>query len=304
MICSLKTSIKYFFVLNLIACGTQPDRSEVENKMLHTEEFEEAKQAVHEDLIKEEIQFTLLELPAPSEIPYLLMASGAVYDVSIINTLEKADQYRLTQEKVALNLGIYATDVGYLCTYQQLQEALYYLEECRNLSDYIGVTSAFDIELINTSKDHISSTDTLAMVIDKAIRNASETLRTQQRIETSLMLLAGGFIEGLYLSTTLLEKYPEEALTKENVSLIHSHIIRLILEQEPALDNIIEMLHTVEPTDPIIQLIDELKDLQISYQQIAFPKNIQIGDPEYRLTDELLSPITEKVKEIRTEIVS
>ena len=95
------------------------------------DEFESAQAEV-----SEQIDRVVHELPPPSEVPLLLQQVGADFNSAVANDVSKVKSYQ-TNEKAALNLGIYATDVGYFASYEQVQDALKYME--RSSHDHLPV---------------------------------------------------------------------------------------------------------------------------------------------------------------------
>src|SRR6187549_1167589 len=92
-------------IAGLSACGN----SSKENS---SDEFKDA-----EESLKDQVEDIVYNLPSPSEIPYLLESTGAEFNQSLVSDNKKADQYLTRSDKAALNLGVYATDIGYLSTY-------------------------------------------------------------------------------------------------------------------------------------------------------------------------------------------
>src|SRR5688500_9999814 len=80
-----------------------------EDKDQNSEEFDEANES-----LKHQIEEVAYNIPPPSEIPYLLQATGAEFNPGLVNSREKVDQYTSHNDKAALNLGVYAADIGYL----------------------------------------------------------------------------------------------------------------------------------------------------------------------------------------------
>ena len=96
---NLRQPIRYFFSVLfaaiLASCATQ---SEDKNK--NSEEFDEANES-----LKEQVELLLNNMPSPTEIPYLLQATGAEFNQSLLNPRGNVDQYTTRSDKSALNLG-------------------------------------------------------------------------------------------------------------------------------------------------------------------------------------------------------
>jgi len=135
------------FLYSMSSCG--PDKKTDENA---SKEFSEAEQE-----LSKKIESVIHEMPPPSQVPFILEATGADYNESLVNSLDKVDSYKSTNQKSALNLGIYATDIGYLSSYNKTQEALNYLNASKGIADQLGITGAFDVELMKRFESNLGS---------------------------------------------------------------------------------------------------------------------------------------------------
>ena len=115
----------YFFLCVLLAAGLASCGSSSDDKNKNSDEFDEASET-----LKEQIEEVVYNIPSPSEIPYLLQATGAEFNETLVNPRSKADQYTTRNDKAALNLGVYVADIGYLTSYDKTQDAIDYLSAC------------------------------------------------------------------------------------------------------------------------------------------------------------------------------
>src|SRR5215204_2216182 len=157
--------LSVFIVVGLSSCGS----SSSENK--NSKEFKEA-----EGSLQEQIQDVIYNIPSPTEIPYLLQATGAEYNESLVNPRSKVDQYASRTDKAALNLGIYAADIGYLSSYEKTQEAIDYLNSTKTLADNLGIIGSFDVEILQKFEANISNKDSLTHLLDRTIKKAENYL--------------------------------------------------------------------------------------------------------------------------------
>ena len=280
-------------LIGMISCGG----GETQNEDNAADEFSAAQSE-----LQNKITTVIKEMPPPSEIPFLLEATGADYNEVLINDIEKADSYRSTSHNAALNLGIYAADIGYLSSYDKTQEALNFLTKSKDLADYLGVTGAFDLQLIQRFEDNLGTRDSLAAIIDESIGNTNKYLQGDDRTKVAVLVLAGSFVEGLYISTGLVNSYPKDLLPDDARSLILTPVIRLVLEQEKPLADLITMLASLGEDVQIKGLIDDLEQLKTSYEELNIQEQISQNRADLLLTDETLTDITSKVNQIRTGI--
>jgi hypothetical protein len=160
--------VMLFSIGILISCGESS-----ENNQDDSAEFDAAKES-----LKKNIEGVIYNIPSPAELPYLLQATGADFNTSLINSKESADSYMSTYDKAAMNLGIYAADIGYLSSYEQTQEALDYLQIAKRLADHLDVVNAVDQVVMERFESNIDEKDSLYKIINGAIDNVDQYLKT------------------------------------------------------------------------------------------------------------------------------
>lgn len=285
------------FGLFLYSCnGSQQTEEETSS-----EEFEEAQEEQSD--LEGQIKEVVYDIPSPSEIPYLLEATGAEYDASLINDISKVDQYSNLNDKAALNLGVYSSDIGYLSSYDKVQEALTYMSEVKTLADNLGVSGALDAEILKRFESNLSNKDSLAYLLNASINQVENFLQDDRRNKLAALVLAGSLTEGLYISTQLIENYPKDILPDDARNLILTPLMRVVLEQEKAVEDLHNLLKSVEQTDPVATLVKDLEELNQSYDELNIEEQIRNNRADLVLTNETLSNITQKVAEMRSFVV-
>jgi hypothetical protein len=285
-------SFSALIAISLASCG--PSSSDKEK---NSTEFEAAKEN-----LPDQIEGLMDNMPSPSEIPYLLQATGAEFNESLLNPRSKADQYSSRTDKAALNLGVYAADIGYLASYDKAQEAIDYLESAKNLADGLGVIGSFDMEVLKQFEDNISKKDSLSRLLDRTIKKTELFLNDDNRNKLSALVITGSFIEGLYISTGLVKSYPKDLLPTDAKNLVLTPIIRVILEQKKSVSELIKMLGVVEQTEPVTSLAAELKALETEYAALNIEEQIKNNTASLVLTDKNLVQITTIVEKMRKSI--
>jgi hypothetical protein len=279
--------------MGLWSCGGSK-----EDKGQNAEEFAKA-----EESLKGEVEDVLGNLPSPSEIPYLLQATGAEFNQSLLNDRKKVDQYGTVKDKAALNLGVYTTDIGYLSSYDKTQEAIDYLNSAKRLADYLGVVGTFDMDVLKKFEANIANKDSLAKILDMAVQRTDTYLQDDSRNKLAALLLTGSFVEGLYISTGLIKTYPKDLLPDDARNLVLTPLMRIILQQEESVNEVVKMLGKVEQTEPVLSLLTDLTALQASYRSLDIEEKIKNNQSNLVLTDSNLTEITSAVEKIRKSIV-
>ncbi len=277
--------------IGLWSCGSSSKEGN------NSDEFKEA-----EESLQEQIQDLVYNIPSPTEIPYLLEATGAEYNQSLINSRTKVDQYGTRSEKAALNLGVYAADIGYLSSYGKTQEAIDYLNSCKTLADNLGVIGSFDVTVLQQFESNIGNKDSLAYIINRSIQRTDDYLKDDSRNKLAALMLTGSFIEGLYISTGLIKTYPTTLLPDDARNLILTPLMRVILEQEKSVDELLKMLTNIDQEEPITGLVSDLTSLQASYRALNIEEQIKNNRADLVLTDKNLAEIAAAVEKIRNSI--
>ncbi len=142
------------------------------------------------------------QMPSPIEMAILVKHSGGQYNASLLNPVQNIDRY-VTTGKKTMNLGVYSADVGYTSLYKQTQETIFYLNNVRKLSDAIGLSEAFDKSVFERVEANIEHRDSLLYILSGAYDVGNEYLKNNDRMNTSVLMLAGGWVETMYLAAHL-----------------------------------------------------------------------------------------------------
>jgi hypothetical protein len=288
----------YFLISAQVTFGLMSCGSSSSDKVNNSDEFKEAQK----ESLKQQIEDVVYNIPSPTEIPYLLQATGADFNPNLVNARTKVDQYASRHDKAALNLGVYAADVGYLASYEKTQEAISHLNTCKTLAENLGVIGAFDVEILRQFESNISNKDSLSIVLDRTIKKTENFLKDDNRNKLAALVIAGSFIEGLYISTGLVKSYPKDILPDDKRNLILTPLMQVILQQKKSVSELTKMMTSVEQTDPIVGMIDDLKRLETAYANLNIEEQIKNNKANLVLTDKNLVEITNIVEKVRKNI--
>ena len=288
----------YFLMSAQVTFGLMSCGSSTSDKVNNSDEFQEAQK----ESLKQQIVDVADNIPSPTEIPYLLQGTGADFNESLVNNRNKVDQYASRHDKAALNLGVYAADVGYLASYDKTQEAINYLNNCKTLADNLGVIGAFDMELLRKFESNIGNKDSLSFLLDRTLKRTGEFLQDDNRNRLAALVLTGSFMEGLYISTGLIKSYPKDLLADDQRNLVLTPIIQITLQQKKSVSELTKMLSTVEQTGPIQGMVEDLKRLETAYANLNIEDQIKNNKANLVLSDKNLVEITEIVEKVRKDI--
>ncbi len=287
----------YFLIIATLALGLVSCVSSNEDNGESSKEFDEA-----DESLKNQIDELVYKIPPPSEIPYMLQASGAEFNQDLVNSREKVDQYTNRSDKAAQNLGVYAADIGYLTSYDKTQESIDYLTACKTLSDDLGLIGTFDAELLQKFEENISNKDSLTRFLDRTIKKSETFLKDGSRNKLSSLVIAGSFIEGLYISTGLIKSYPKNILPEDSRNLILTPLMSVVLKQKSSVSEMVKMLSAAEQTETVATMVQDLKTLEQTYKELNIEEQIKKNRADLVLSDKNLEGITILVEKIRKNI--
>jgi hypothetical protein len=291
-----KQPISFFFSV-LLAAGLASCASSSEDKSKNSDDFDEANKS-----LKNQIEEVVYNIPSPSEIPYLLQATGAEFNETLLHNRNKVDSYNTKNDKAALNLGVYVADIGYLTSYDKTQDAIDYLGACKTLADNLGLVGTFDSELGKEFEANISNKDSLAHLLDRTIKQAEAFLIDDNRNKLASLIVTGSFIEGLYISTGLIKSYPKNILPEDSRNLVLTPLMRVVLEQRKAVSELLKILSSVEQTGSLGAITADLKSLEAAYSKLNIEEQIKNNRADLVLTDKNLEEITTIVEKVRKDI--
>ena len=291
---SIYLVLSAFLMVGLSACGSSNSDKEKDS-----EEFKDAEKS-----LENQIKDVVYNIPSPTEIPYLLQATGADYNPGLVNPRTKVDQYTTHTDKAALNLGIYSADIGYLTSYEKAQEAIDYLNACKTLADGLGVIGTFDIEILKRFEANISNKDSLSYLLDETIKQTDKFLKDESRNKLAALVVTGSFVEGLYISTGLIKSYPKNILPDDATrNTVLGPLLRVVIQQKQSVSDLLKMLSVVEQTGPVAGIISDLKDLEKAYADLNIEENLKNDRADLVLNDKKLGDVTTIVERLRKSIV-
>jgi hypothetical protein len=152
-------------------------------------------------------------LPSPLETAMLIKNAGASYEERLLNPVNNTEKYN-TNLEMALNLGIFTTDLSYASLFDQTQATLNYVTAAKKMADGLEILDAIDEETIQRLEENINNREIIIDIISETLLNSTSFLEDRGLQATSAVILVGGWIEGLHIATSLIN--PETDDLKNN----------------------------------------------------------------------------------------
>ncbi len=250
-------------------------------------------------------------LPSPLETAVLIKSAGAQYDEQLLNPLSNIQKYT-TNESMALNLGIYTTDLSFASLFDQAQTSINYMDAARTMAKGLDITDAIDDNTMQRLKDNLNNKDVVMDIISETFLNSSAYLKENDRQEVAAIVLVGGWIEGLYIATQLVGDKPIDNNKLANRTLeqkLSFNIVQRMLE-----DNRLNAKQ--EENEDIVSLINQLQSLKSVYDKVKIESSQIEVEPnsetnvttlksqnKITVTPEVYKELQETVKNLRTDFI-
>lgn len=245
----------------------------------------------------------IFSIPSPIQMVSLIKDQDDVFDENMLTDPKAVDNFTTTFKR-AINMGVYGADLGYATIYENNTKAISYLNSVDALAEELGISGAFDAELVERFIDNGNDQDSMLVIMSKGYRDGDQYLKDNEQHDVASLILTGGWIESLYFATSIFEKTGAQELANR------------IGEQKTALKTIIELLEDFNKDETYTNLIADLKDLMTDFDKMEF--NYQYVEPvtdatnfqthiksksSVKVEDEVLQSIVAKVKSIRNGLI-
>jgi hypothetical protein len=243
----------------------------------------------------------IFQVPSPDEFISLLKSTKATYKASVTSP-ENQSYIELYKQK--LNLGVYAADMSYLATFNKFQETIRYFSKVKNMSDQLGITSSIDKKTFDRLQSNITNVDSISSITNNSFYNVVDKLQHNDDGYTLALITTGGWVESMYIACQLVDNYDEKNL-----------IIQRIASQKVVLNNIIEMLKTMQSQPQISNFLDKFTNLKSVMDKITAKADntnstkqdstkIVIGTKTFYLFDKnTFNQFKQDIEKFRNEII-
>ena len=246
------------------------------------------------------------QIPSPKEMFYFIRQVGSKNNkrTDVLNSPDNAKTYGDAKAK-AVNFGIYSCDLTYCSIFEIGTEALKYFKVVKQLGDDIGVSTSVKPDMLKRLEKNMDTPDSLVEIADDMYFSSFETLQNGQQGNTLALVVAGGYIEGLYIATNLI-KYDK-----------NNPAVERIAGEKFTLENIIDFMKKYESDAGVKEVIAKLVELKTAFDQEVTEKKIEKtvakkdekgptvlgGGEELLMTEAQYKVITDKVAAIRNSFI-
>ena len=245
-------------------------------------------------------------ISSPIEMAALVKDIGVPFSSRYLSKVSEEDRYS-TSFKMALSLGILGADLGYLNVYEKTGSSVNYLSAINRLADGLKISQFFDFNTLKRLATGNTNLDSLIFLSVHSFNKMDDHLRQTERSNLSSLMIAGVWLEGMYLVTQVVKEKHNDTLAE------------YIGEQKGILNDLLIILHNYESDEQFEKLIkdfelikEEFTNVRITYEMgepHAVEQNgmLMIVQQEYSLVEistEVLERIIQITEQVRNRLLT
>jgi hypothetical protein len=243
---------------------------------------------------------TFFQVPSPGEmLTFIKMVGGKNNrNISFLNPPANQSKYADSKSR-ALNFGIYSCDLSYCSIFDIGSETVKYFKIVKTMGEQIGVSTALKPETLKRIEQNIGKVDSLAVITDDVYFSSFEALEGSQQGPVLALVVAGGWIESLYIASNLAKYEP------------NSPVIERLADQKYTLENLVEFLKKHDKDPNVAAVKKDFDDLMAQFNKInevdikktgtnkEDGKATLQGGKQLVVSEEVYKAIVDKVAELR-----
>jgi hypothetical protein len=242
-------------------------------------------------------------VPTPNELFEIIKIQGGEQRPGLVNTLDNRPNYVDLKAK-SLNFGVYSADLAYMSCFGIGTEFLMYFKAIEEMGEELGISGAFDEELMERIENNEGDTDTLFAISNETYYDSYLYLEENGKGVELCLIMAGGYIESLYIICNLVDKFKEG-----------DPIIEKIGDQKLVLENLLDFILQYSDDQMVSEVMDDLITLSDVFEtSMEFEESgttidktenklVLSGGGSYKMTKNSLEKITAKAEELRANII-
>jgi hypothetical protein len=196
-------------------------------------------------------------LPTPLEVAQLIKEAGAKFDATLLNPVENKSNYT-TSKSMALNLGIYVCDLSFASMYDETSLLVNFMEAAEDMATGLGIIDAIDETTIEKLEQNINNRDVIMEIVSETFLNSQAYLEDDEQHAVAATIIAGGFMEGLYISTHMVDMKNFKG----------NKLVGTIADQKMSVDDLIRLLETYNDNTAIQELLGPIRELKTIFDKV------------------------------------
>lgn len=231
--------------------------------------------------IEKEVKEFVYPLPTAYEVTEMLNRIEAPYILGLSNPVGNAGKY-ITEKNQALNLGVFGADLSYASTYRQKQETMDYMSASKKLIEELNISAAIDPEIVNKIEQSADDKDALVKLITESFYGTYAFLQKNERAGVSSLIMAGSWVEALYITTHISED-----------TFNNKEMVKIVMDQKATLAKLLEIMAKDAQHNNVADVINDLQPIKSAFDAV-----------DGAISEAQFNAIVKEVRALREKIVA
>ena len=239
--------ILFFITLIFFSCSLEND----DNNQYGVEE----KLVLNQN---EKMEAVYYSIPSPMETTIILKRNYPKFSANLLFPDINIHEIHDNQIR-ALILGIISTDLNYAMLSERKLETNRLINKVIEIAQILHLDGVVNSSIKDRIEKNLNNKDSMQIIIGNTFWEIENKLKEDHKEELSALIVAGGWIEGLYLATNM-----------ANMDSSNKPLQNIIADQKIVHENLIELISDFTFEDLIQEnLIAELINMKTIFQKIS-----------------------------------
>lgn len=255
----------------------------------------------NDGLPKNEIVYMV---PSPNDQINALSLITDDFDQLLVNDLSSGEKY-LSEKSVALNFGIYSTDLAYLMRNEQGEQLfIKYINVLESMGEKLGITQIYGEEILSLIDDSKDNPDEIYNIAgDNYLKVYDKMIENQKSAELSL-ILAGSWVETMHLLFNSAGMFSENQDLEDEITdqkYVLENLIALMENSDN--ENVNEIKNTFNELNSLYAKLD-CQSTEVKVEKDSINSMTLYGGESCLFTENTFNEMKSKIDQIRNNFIA
>ena len=215
----MKVLFNLCFVFLLFSCNQSQEKgSDANNNKSYSKNENEKMEAIY------------YSIPSPMETTIILKRTYSKFSSELLFPTVNISEIYENQTR-ALLLGIISTDLNYAMLCERKLETNRLINQVIQIAKLLHLDAVVNSRIKERIENNLNNKDSMQIIIGNTFWEIENKLKNDDKEELSALIVAGGWIEGLYLATNMSVLDPENKPLQNIIAeqkIVHENLLSLI----------------------------------------------------------------------------
>ena len=215
----MKILFNLCFVLLLFSCNQSQEKElDANNNKSYSKNENEKMEAIY------------YSIPSPMETTIILKRTYSKFSSELLFPTVNISEIYENQTR-ALLLGIISTDLNYAMLCERKLETNRLINQVIQIAKLLHLDAVVNSRIKERIENNLNNKDSMQIIIGNTFWEIENKLKNDDKEELSALIVAGGWIEGLYLATNMSVLDPENKPLQNIIAeqkIVHENLLSLI----------------------------------------------------------------------------